>query len=300
MNIRKVLFALAMLPVAMTALSAKAATRQADEAQLKPFRIAGNLYYVGSTGHASYLLATPQGLILVNSNYPDSPPLIKRSVEELGFKWSDVRILLISHAHIDHDGGSAEVIRETGAKFAVMQGDVAVVESGGKTDYNYGEDPEQYYPSAKVSRVLHDGDKVELGGTVLTAHLTAGHTKGTTTWTFDEREGDRLLHVVIMGGPTLNKGMKMIDNPKYPGLVADYEKGFAVLRALPCDIPLGAHDWYFDLGDKYKRFTAGDTSAFIDPAGYKAFVDKSQKGFEEQLQKQKAAAKDAGKRPDRP
>ncbi len=299
MNFRNVISGLAILPCiligAFTAVPTYAATTQADEPQHQPFRIAGNLYYVGSTGHGAYLLTTPQGSILINSNYPDSPPLIRQSVEKLGFKWADIKILLISHAHIDHDGGSAQIVKETGAKYAVMQADVDVVETGGKTDYHYGDDTNQYYPPAKVDRVLHDGDTVQLGGTTLTAHLTAGHTKGTTTWTFDETEGGRLLHVVIMGGPTLNRGMKMLDNPKYPDLVADYKNGFAVLQALPCDIPLGPHDWYFGLGEKYKRFMAGDKNAFIDPDGYKAFVEKSQQGFEAQLQKQKAAAQNSAK-----
>jgi metallo-beta-lactamase class B len=285
----KALAALLLLAVP----AANAATRQEDPQQA-PFRIVGNLYYVGGTGHGSYLIKTAKGLILINSNYPDSPPLIRQSVEKLGFKWSDIKILLISHAHIDHDGGSAEVAKETGAKYAVMQGDVDVVETGGKTDYHYGDDPNQYYPPAHVDRVLHDLDKVELGGVVLTAHHTPGHTKGVTTWTLDETEGGKLLHVVIIGGPSLNKGMKLIDNPKYPNIVSDYEKGFAVLHTLPCDIPLGAHDWYFDLGPKYKKFVAGDKAAFIDPAGCKAFIDKSQQAFEDLLAKQKAEAAKAG------
>jgi metallo-beta-lactamase class B len=279
---------------ASIAAPAFSATLQDKEPQATPFRIAGNLYYVGATGHCSYLIATKRGLILINSDYPDSPPLIKQSVEKLGFRWSDVKLLLISHAHIDHDGGSAQVLKETGAKYEVMQGDADVVESGGKTDYHYGDDTVQYYPPAHVDRVLHDGDQVELGGTVLTAHLTAGHTKGTTTWTFDETEGGRTLHVVIIGGPTLNRGMKLIDNPKYPNIVADYEKEFALLRTLPCDIPLGAHDWYFDLGPKYKRLEGGDKNAFIDPAGYTAFIDKSQQAFENLLKRQQAAVNGAG------
>jgi metallo-beta-lactamase class B len=292
MTTRTTLLAMAaLLPLA--APPAIAATRQEDP-QAAPFRIVGNLYYVGGTGHGSYLVSTPKGLVLINSDYPDSPPLIRQSVEKLGFKWSDIKILLISHAHIDHDGGSAQIVKETGAKYAVMQGDVDVVETGGKTDYHYGEDPGQYYPPAHVDRVLHDGDKVELGGVTLTAHLTAGHTKGTTTWTLDETENSRLLHVVIIGGPSLNKGMKLIANPKYPNIVSDYEKEFVTLRALPCDIPLGAHDWYFDLGPKTKRFEAGDKDAFIDPKGCRAFIDKSQEAFEALLAKQKAEAGAAG------
>lgn len=265
------------------------AQRAATDPPFPPFRIAGNLFYVGGSGHGAYLIATPQGLILINSNYADSTPIIRKSVEQLGFKFSDMKILLISHSHVDHSGGSWEVIKETGARYEVMEGDAENVESGNKTDYFYGDKPDiEHYPPTHVDRVLHDGDTVELGGVVLTAHLTPGHTKGTTTWTFDETEGGRVLHVVIMGGPTLNRGMQMINNPKYPDLVEDYEKGFAVLRKLPCDIPLGAHDWYFDLHPKYDRWKAGDKNAFVDPAGCKAFIDKSQAQFEAELQKQKA------------
>ena len=142
-----------------------------------PFQIAGNLYYVGSADLASYLVVTPKGLILINSNLASSPPLIRKSVVALGFKFTDIKILLISHAHYDHCAGSAEVLKETGAKYEVMDADVSVVESGGRTDFRYGSDPTMHFARAHVDRVLHDGDTVSLGGVVLTAHLTAGHTR---------------------------------------------------------------------------------------------------------------------------
>ena len=162
---------------------------------MTPFRIAGNLYYVGSEDLASYLIATPQGLILINSSLERSVPLIEKSVEQLGFKFSDIKILLISHAHYDHCAGSAAILRKTGGKYYVMDADVPVVESGGKRDFVYGKDITMWFPPAHVDRALHDGDTVSLGGTVLTAHLTAGHTKGTTTWTLDEKDGGRVLHL---------------------------------------------------------------------------------------------------------
>ena len=152
----------------------------------QPFRIAGNLYYVGSEDLAAYLIVTPQGNILINSNLESSPPLITKSIESLGFKYSDTRILLISHGHYDHCAGSAEIKRETGAKYEVMAQDVPVVESGGHNDFDYAADKTMWFPPTQVDRVLHDGDTVSLGGTTLTAHLTAGHTRGTTTWTLDE------------------------------------------------------------------------------------------------------------------
>lgn len=254
-----------------------------------PFRIAGNLYYVGSADLASYLVVTPKGLILINSSLESSVPLIRKSVEQLGFRFSDIKILLISHAHSDHCGGSAEIIRLTGAKYFVMDADVPVVESGGRKDFQYGAEPDQHYPAAHVDRVLHDGDTVALGGAVLTAHLTAGHTKGTTTWTMDERENGRLLHVVIVGSPNVNPGYRLVHNTAYPQIASDYEHEFAVLESLPCDIFLGAHGGYFDLKEKYARWKSGDKDAFVDPAGYKAYVADRKEAFQAELSKQMAA-----------
>ncbi len=261
-----------------------------------PFRIAGNLYYVGSADLASYVIATPKGLILINSNLASSPPLIRKSVEVLGFKWRDIKILLISHAHYDHCAGSAEILKETGAKYEVMDADVSVVESGGRTDFQYGSDRTMHFAPAHVDRVLHDGDKVSLGGVVLTAHLTAGHTRGTTTWTMDEKEfgpsglpaaeGTRTQHVVIVGSPNVNPGYKLVGNTTYPQIASDYKREFAVLESLPCDIFLGAHGSYFDMKEKYAKFKGGDRDAFIDPGGYKAYVADRRQAFERELARQ--------------
>jgi len=252
------------------------------------FRIAGNLYYVGSQDLASYLIATPRGLILINSSLEASVPLIRKSVESLGFRFSDIKILLISHAHYDHCAGSAQVIHLTGAKYYVMTGDVSVVESGGRTDFQYGAQKSQHYPPAHVDRVLHDGDTVSLGGTVLTAHLTPGHTRGTTTWTLDEPEGSRFLHVVIVGSPNVNPGYKLVGNKAYPQIARDYKRGFRVLDALSCDVFLGAHGSYFDLTAKYPRWKDGDKNVFIDLAGYKAYIADREQAFEKELQRQSA------------
>jgi metallo-beta-lactamase class B len=251
-----------------------------------PFHIAGNLYYVGSEDLASYLLVTPQGDILINSNLESSPPLIQKSVEALGFHMSDIKILLISHAHYDHCAGSAAIKRMTGAKYYVMAQDVSVVESGGQTDFQYSSDKSMQFPPTHVDKILHDGDKVSLGGTVLTAQLTAGHTRGTTTWALDETEAGRKLHVVIVGSPNVNPGYILVGNTKYPQIANDYRHGFQVLNALPCDIFLGAHGGYFDLTDKYARWKSGDQNAFIDPAGYKAYIADREQAFEAELKKQ--------------
>ena len=278
-----------------------------------PFRIAGDapgspraglrswggLYYVGSRDLASYLIVTPKGDILINSNLASSPALIRKSVESLGFHFSDIKILLISHAHYDHCAGSAEILRQTHAKYEVMAPDVSVVESGGRTDFQYDADKSMRFPATHVDRVLHDGDKVSLGGVVLTAHLTAGHTKGTTTWTLDEAEGGptlqsqvaRILHVVIVGSPNVNPGYKLVRNKTYPQIAADYRHQFQVLNSLPCDIFLGAHGGYFGLAEKYQRFKAGDKNAFIDPQAYKAYIADRQRAFEAELKRQSVGKK---------
>ena len=255
-----------------------------------PFRIAGNLYYVGSEDLAAYLIVTPQGNILINSNLESSPALIKKSIESLGFKFSDTKILLISHGHYDHCAGSAEIRRLTGAKYEVMDRDVPVVEAGGHNDFHYAADKTMWFPPTKVDRVLHDGSTVSLGGTTLTAHLTAGHTKGTTTWTLDEQENGRVRHVVIVGSPNVNPGYKLIGNKTYPQIAADYRHEFDVLKNLPCDVFLGAHGAYFDMLAKYERFKNGDKNAFIDPAGYKAYIADRQQAFEAELTRQMRAA----------
>jgi len=291
MKIRRLVCGLALL-FSLAGGVRLAAQRSAEwTAPFPPFRIAGNLYYVGSGDLASYLVATPKGLILINSNLSSSPALIRKSVETLGFRFSDIKILLISHAHFDHCAGSAEIIRQTGAKYEVMDADVPVVESGGKSDFAYGADKGMQFPRAHVDRVLHDGDTVQLSGTVLTAHLTAGHTRGTTTWTMDETEGGRLLHVVIVGSPNVNPGYKLVGNTVYPQIAGDYKHQFDVLRALPCDIFLGAHGGYFGLAEKYARWKAGDQKAFIDPAGYTAYVADREQAFEAEFKRQSSARK---------
>lgn len=261
----------------------------------------GNLYYVGSEDLASYLIATPDGLILINCGLKESVPLIEQSVEKLGFRFHDIRILLISHAHYDHCGGCAEILKRTCAKFYVMEPDVAVVESGGRADFRYGSEKSMRYAPVHVDRVLHDGDRVRLGDTVLTAYLTAGHTKGTATWTLDVPDVDvpdvdvpdvavadngRTLHAVIIGGATLNPGYRLLDNPNYPQIAADYMRAFAVLRSLPCDLFLGAHGSYFGLTRKYRRWRDGNHNAFIDPDGYRAHVDQHERAFENELEAQ--------------
>lgn len=259
---------------------------------LAPFRIADNLYYVGSQDLASYLITTPQGDILINSSLTSSPPLIEHSIRQLGFHVEDVKILLISHAHWDHDAGSAALLRDTHARYMVMDSDVPVVESGGRKDFAYSDTP---YPPAHIDRILHDGDTVTLGGVTLTAHKTPGHTPGCTTWTMQAVSGGKLRNVVIVGSWNVNSGYRLVGRPghpaSYPGIAADYEHTFAVLRALPCDIFLGAHGAYFNMLPKLARAQAGDgDSVWIDPGGYRRAVAEREQAFRAELARQQAAA----------
>ncbi len=181
-------------------------------APFPPHRIIANVYYVGSKDLAAFLITTPQGHILINSNLESSPAQIKKSVEQLGFHFSDIKILLISHAHIDHCAGSALIKQLTGAKYMVMAPDVPEIEDGGKSDFQYGNRPDMHYPPAKVDRALHDGDEVRLGNVVLVAHLTAGHTKGCTTLTLKVADNGKTYNIVIVGSPNVNPGYKLVNN----------------------------------------------------------------------------------------
>ena len=288
MSFRGWLRVLAVLPAAFGLLPAFSEVPASWTTPTAPFRIAGNLYYVGSQDLAAYLLVTPQGDILINSNLDSSPALIRTSVTKLGFRFGDIKILLISHGHYDHCAGSARILRQTHARYEVMAPDVSVVESGGRTDFHYAGDRSFWFTPAHVDRILEDGDTVSLGGTVLTAHLTPGHTKGTTTWTLEEKEGGRTLHVVIVGSPNVNPGYRLVGNSRYPGIADDYRRQFEILNRLPCDIFLGAHGAYFGLMEKYQRQRNGDGNAFIDPAGYKAYIADRQKAFEAEWKRQAA------------
>jgi metallo-beta-lactamase class B len=243
------------------------------------FKIAGNLFYVGTADLAAYLITTPQGNILINGNFKEDIPAIRASIEGLGFKYADTRIILISHAHGDHDEGVGLIKSATGATLMVMDADVAAVESTAPGR-----------PGAKVDRVLHDRDTVELGGSTLTARLTPGHTPGCTTWTMQVADGGRMLNAVIVGSPNVNPGYVLVGNTNYPRIAADYVKTFALLKLLPVDLFLGAHGAYFNLKDKLPKMSADGPNVFVDPAGYKAYVAEREQAFEKELAKQTAEA----------
>lgn len=265
---------------------------------ITPFRIADTLYYVGSEDLASYLVVTPKGNILINANLDSSPPQIRASVEKLGFRWSDTRILLNSQAHYDHVGGAAEVVRETHAKNMVMDGDVSVMETGARTDFLSPSPNILRYTPVPVDRILHDGDTVNLGNVTLTAHKTAGHTRGCTTWTMRSHvpgePAGTMRNIVIVGGVSFWSEYHLVATPghpvSYPDIAQDFRHTFSELRALPCDVFLGAHGGYFDMLTKLKRYPKDGPRVFIDPAGYREFVADAQEMFQKSFSEQQAAA----------
>jgi metallo-beta-lactamase class B len=255
-----------------------------------PFRISDNLYYVGSRDLAAYLIVTPEGNILINANLESSPPQIRGSVEHLGFRWTDTKILLSSQAHYDHAAGAAEVLQETHAQYMVMDGDVDVIKTGGATDF----DPTlAHFPPAHVDRTLHDNDTITLDGTTITAHKTAGHTLGCTAWTMQTHEGGRTLDVVIIGGWALNPGVPLVPShgkpAAYPGITADFDHTFATLKALPCDIFLGAHGGYFNMLSKLDRLPNAGPSVWIDPDGYRKAVIEHEATYRKELALQQSS-----------
>lgn len=253
------------------------------DAAFPAHRVVGNTYYVGSKALATYLVATPEGHILINSGFEETVPLIRASVESLGFKMRDVKIILESHAHSDHVAGHALLKELTSAKVYVMRGDDKVIASGGEGQYLYTDS--RWKPCA-VDVVLKDGDEVKLGGATLMARLTPGHTRGCTTWTWRVADGDKKYDVVVIGSPNVNPGYRLVDNMDYPEIADDFAKTFKVLKSLPCDIFLGAHGAYYDMIAKYERVKGAKQNPFIDPAGYRDYVELKEKEFRKTLAEQ--------------
>jgi metallo-beta-lactamase class B len=251
-----------------------------------PFKMVGAIYFVGTKGLCSWLITTPQGHILINTGLPGSGPMIEASIRKLGFNPKDLKILVGSHAHLDHVGGFAYLKKISGAKMEMMDRDVPVVESGGKSDFFYGARKDMGFPAVKVDRALHDGDTIELGNITLTAHLTAGHTKGTTTFTTTISENGKSYGVVFPDGTSVNPGYQLAKHPSYPSIATDYRHTFEVLGSLKPDIWLAPHVESFDFWAKRARSTKQGITAWIDPEGYQQFVATKRADFEAELAKQ--------------
>jgi metallo-beta-lactamase class B len=281
----------ALIAVFLAAPAAPAAQNE----PFPPHRVADNLYYVGSKALSTYLITSKKGHILINSSFESTVPLIRSNVESLGFKISDVKILLESHAHNDHVEGHALLKQITGADVYVMQGDDKVIERGGEGQYFY----DHRWKPCPVKRVLKDGDKVSLGEVTLVARHTPGHTRGCTTWTMRTKDAGKPYDVVIVGSPNVNAGYRLVDNKDYPEIVADFEKSFKLWKALPCDIFLGAHGKYYGMEEKLPRANKGEKNPFIDPQGYKAYIDDREKAYRKTLaeQQQQKLAEQQPKKP---
>jgi metallo-beta-lactamase class B len=265
-----------LLAVPAIAAAQTTADRTQDRVAFPAHNIVGNVSYVGTATLNSYLITTPQGHILINTNFEDTVPLLRESIEKLGFKMTDIKIILGSHAHPDHMQGDAVVKELTGgATVMAMEQDVPALKA-------------MKGPSGKVhpiDRVLKDGQQVTLGGTTLVAYLTPGHTRGCTTWTMRIPSGGRTYDVLIACAG-LQADARLVNNKNYPEIAEDFAKSIKTFRTLPADIFLGAHSWFFDLAGKYKRL-GGPTNPYLDAGGYKAWVDNQEQTFNQVLAAQK-------------
>jgi metallo-beta-lactamase class B len=249
-----------------------------------PIKIVGPLYFVGTHGLGAYVFATSDGLILFNTGTPKSGPLIAESIKKLGFRPEDIKIIINGHGHSDHFGAGAYMKNLSRAQVAIMEGDVAMVEDGGKSDFHYGHDWQVMgQPPVKVDRVLRNGDTVTLGDVVLTAYNTPGHTRGATTWVTTLVDGGKAYKVVFPDGAGFNPGYRVAKDPSYPGITRDYRNTLNTLENLQPDIWAAPHCEYFDLEGKRKRAATEGVKAWIDPEGYRRFIAGKRQEFENEV-----------------
>lgn len=271
----------------VAAFSAAAQKNEVDRERnqpVEPFKIIGNVYYVGASEVTSFLIVTPQGHILLDGGFAGTAAQIKSNIEKLGFKVKDIKFLLNSQAHYDHAGGLAELKRLTGAQMLASSADKVLLESGGKGDFHLGDWGD--FEPVKIDKIIADGEKIRLGGTTLKAVLTPGHTKGCTTWTLDVKENKRKYKVVFVGSTT-SPGYKLKSNEKYPNIVADFEQTFRVLKRIKADVFLASHGSFFDLAGKTAALKNGKSpNPFVDPNGYREFILNAEKEFYEKLAKE--------------
>lgn len=264
----------------------------------KPFRIYGNTWYVGPPGLGVFLITAPTGDVLIDGGVPGDAPLIEANIRELGVDLHDIKWILNSHAHSDHAGGIAQLAHDTGAQVIANAADAPLLERGGHDDPQYGN--RTPYPPVHAARIVTDGETLHLGDLLLTAHATPGHTKGNTTWTWTSCEGTRCLHLVDVGSLAA-PGFTLIGNPKYPSVVKDFEHSFAVVAALPCDIPLAPHPEMVDFWERVAKRAQGDANALVTPMGCRAYAKDAREDFEAELAKQRAdATSRRGRRPSTP
>ena len=244
-----------------------------------PFRLIGNIYWVGTWDLATYLITTPQGHILINSGLKETVPEIIQGIKTLGFKPEDVKLLLATHAHFDHVAGLAALQRLTKAPIAMSQADAELFESGGTSDFLFGKSPGAHYEAARVGRILKDGDAISMGGTELTVHLHPGHTKGATSFTTTIEENGKRYRVGIINLASINDGVTVSGMPLFPDIEAAYRKTLQAQQSLELDVWFTSHAGQFGLHRKYQPGDAYDPARFVDPAGYRAAVARMEAAF---------------------
>jgi len=241
-----------------------------------PHKVIDNIYFVGTTELASFLITTPAGHILIDSGFEETVPLIKNAIRTLGFKYEDIRVLLNTQAHFDHAAGLALIKKETGARLEAMAEDAALLESGGRGDFLFGDS--RPFPAVKVDRRLKDGDVVELDRVKLIARHTPGHTKGATTFVTIGIDAGRALQVVFAASTTVNPGTSLVDNPNYPDIDADWQRTYAILESLTADVWVSQHAGVFDMQGKLAR-REQKPNPYIDPKGFRRWVATSRERF---------------------
>lgn len=254
-----------------------------------PFRIVGNLYYVGTYDLAVYLITTPQGHMLINTGVNDSASVIKANVEKIGFRFADIKLLLATHGHWDHVGAFADIKRMTGAPLLLHEADAGLVESGGSEDYRYPQGRGTTYEPVKVDRRLHEGDKVRLGGTELTVFHHPGHTKGSATFSFTVQDGGRDYNVIIVNMGSINPGVTVSGMPAFPGITDAYASTLARQKQMQPDIWVASHAGQFNMHQKYKPGDPYDPNRFVDPNGFGAKIQFYEKLFQAALQREREA-----------
>jgi len=256
--------------------------------RFEPFRMLGNIYWVGSYDLSTYLITTPQGHILINTGVGDTAKQIAASVEKLGFRMADVKILTATHGHFDHVAGIAELKRMTKATVMVSEPEKALLESGGKSDFRFGNTASAQFAPVTVDRTFKDGEKISLGGTELTPHLHPGHTKGATSFTLEVRENNNTYRVIVANMASINPGVKVTGMPGYPTIGDDYAKTFLAQKDMKIDVWLASHASQFSMHDKYKPGDPYKPDRFVDAAGFLASVQRLEKAYLEQLAKERA------------
>lgn len=272
MRLRRTL--LTMMVVSSLGAPQSGSRRASWNLPVEPFRIIGNVYYVGAAGVSSFLITTPQGSILLDGGLPETAPLIEAGIAALGFNVANVKYLLNSHAHFDHAGGLAALKRKSGARIVASEGDSDTLNTGGGGRF----------PAARVDRIVKDNDTVEVGDATLTAHVTPGHTKGCTTWSMSVADGGKAYRVVFYCSTSVVD--RLVNNGAYPGIVADYERSFDALRKMPCDVFLAPHAEFFHMEEKRAKMGAG-ANPFVDAGEMRMHVEQSERAFRSELERER-------------